>query len=466
VAQALARYDRRVLHSRLTVGSKAPRHTIVSSIEEALRLCSLPGEDEGRTYYFRRLDISLPENASRKAWLEGFERGLQELARNAVDGRHTHAADADAVFFRSEQEACESLAALVARREAPAAWFWASVSGAPLAAPPAVHVRGLIEKLSQSEASWMAVAALVFASPNPVSLLKLLPQAAVRQWLRELGCADAPARGDAPVSLADSQMQPIRAAASAFGREDPRAIWLTALGVILARASALQTGRAIAHALTILRGLAKPQAPENQDPETYDRPTQRGEDRQLPDNELPEDTVIAGEQRSEGAHASRSVEAQPTTKPGDATSGAGLYFLLNALKYLKFPASSLEPQVLPLFLLRVARRAGIGAKDPILVWALEALEDARPIGSDEALLRPWIRKVRRWCWTHGKIGIREIVRRQGYVKLTPTDLDVFLALDSVDIRIRRLGLDLDLGWAPWFGRVVRFHYRDRGELYD
>jgi hypothetical protein len=48
--------------------------------------------------------------------------------------------------------------------------------------------------------------------------------------------------------------------------------------------------------------------------------------------------------------------------------------------------------------------------------------------------------------------------------LTRTDLDVSLSIDSADIRIRRAGLDLDPGWLPWFGRVVRFHYRYRGDL--
>jgi hypothetical protein len=61
--------------------------------------------------------------------------------------------------------------------------------------------------------------------------------------------------------------------------------------------------------------------------------------------------------------------------------------------------------------------------------------------------------------------MRDIVRRPGYVTLTRTDLDVTLAIDSADVRIRRIGLDLDPGWVPWFGRVVRFHYRYRGEIH-
>ncbi len=38
------------------------------------------------------------------------------------------------------------------------------------------------------------------------------------------------------------------------------------------------------------------------------------------------------------------------------------------------------------------------------------------------------------------------------------DIDISLHLDEADVRIRRIGLDLDPGWLPWFGRVVRFHY--------
>ncbi len=53
---------------------------------------------------------------------------------------------------------------------------------------------------------------------------------------------------------------------------------------------------------------------------------------------------------------------------------------------------------------------------------------------------------------------REVVTRNGFVLLNRTDLDVTLSLDAADVRIRRLGLDIDPGWLPWFGKVVRFHY--------
>jgi hypothetical protein len=33
-----------------------------------------------------------------------------------------------------------------------------------------------------------------------------------------------------------------------------------------------------------------------------------------------------------------------------------------------------------------------------------------------------------------------------------------LPLDSVDTRIRRLGLDLDPGWLPWLGCMLKIRY--------
>jgi len=57
-----------------------------------------------------------------------------------------------------------------------------------------------------------------------------------------------------------------------------------------------------------------------------------------------------------------------------------------------------------------------------------------------------------------------VINRNGRVWLTRTDLDVTFPLAAADLRIRRIGLDIDPGWLSWFGesgRVVRFHYRDR-----
>src|SRR5579864_5828856 len=98
------RYDRHVRRARLSVHSGAPQHRLAFAMEEALRLASLPGEHEGRSYYFRRLRISgLPANGDRNVWLEKFQLALAEEAKHAIYGADPQAAFAHAVFFRGEQ---------------------------------------------------------------------------------------------------------------------------------------------------------------------------------------------------------------------------------------------------------------------------------------------------------------------------------------------------------------------------
>ena len=59
----------------------------------------------------------------------------------------------------------------------------------------------------------------------------------------------------------------------------------------------------------------------------------------------------------------------------------------------------------------------------------------------EYFSRAWCVAVRRWCWHLGEVTVREIVNRGGLMSLNRTDLDVTLPLNSVDLRIRRVGLD-------------------------
>ena len=116
---ALSRNDRRIRNCRLRAGEGASVHRLRFMMEEALRLSSLPGESEGRVYYFRRLHVSgLPESGNRRAWLEAFQTALLALARNAVHGVQPNAHRADAVFFRLSPEfvLCEPDTALIKGR--------------------------------------------------------------------------------------------------------------------------------------------------------------------------------------------------------------------------------------------------------------------------------------------------------------------------------------------------------------
>ncbi|HJZ82355.1 MAG TPA: hypothetical protein VKD91_18480, partial [Pyrinomonadaceae bacterium] len=76
----------------------------------------------------------------------------------------------------------------------------------------------------------------------------------------------------------------------------------------------------------------------------------------------------------------------------------------------------------------------------------------------------WYRAMRRWCRGYAGLRLRDLIRRRGRMAITQTHLDLFFDLDSVDIRIRRAGLDVDPGWLPWLGSVVSFHYLEKEEL--
>ncbi|WP_319585464.1 hypothetical protein [uncultured Desulfobulbus sp.] len=44
------------------------------------------------------------------------------------------------------------------------------------------------------------------------------------------------------------------------------------------------------------------------------------------------------------------------------------------------------------------------------------------------------------------------------IHFTPSHVDMFLPLSTVQLPVRLAGLDINPGWLPWLGRVVTFHY--------
>jgi hypothetical protein len=51
-----------------------------------------------------------------------------------------------------------------------------------------------------------------------------------------------------------------------------------------------------------------------------------------------------------------------------------------------------------------------------------------------------------------------VVRRRARVEADPGWIDAFFPLEAVSTDVRAAGLDLDPGWIPWLGVVVRFLY--------
>jgi hypothetical protein len=172
---------------------------------------------------------------------------------------------------------------------------------------------------------------------------------------------------------------------------------------------------------------------------------------------------------------------------GEQTRFAGLLFLVPVLErlgfaeFLEMHASLLESNFPERLLRFIGARTGMKPHDPMSL----ALGDAEPFEFEElcelpeiarALLaepRPraridtphiaWLTALRRWCRRRARIGLASLVRRPGRVAMSLTHLDIFFDLAEADLRLRRMALDVDPGWVPWLGRVVRFHYLDAHE---
>jgi hypothetical protein len=75
----------------------------------------------------------------------------------------------------------------------------------------------------------------------------------------------------------------------------------------------------------------------------------------------------------------------------------------------------------------------------------------------------WLTATRRWCRRRAHLGLVNLIRRPGRVAISQTQIDVYFDLSAVDLRLRRLALDINPGWVPWLGRVVKVHYLEGHE---
>jgi hypothetical protein len=516
----LDRSDRHVRRSYVRIGDRASRHRVAYWIEEGLRLASLPGEDEGRVYYFRCLSLpALPANASRKLWMDRLEHALGTLAAQAVHGNDPRASSANAVYFHNYQEALETLLRRTLRCEKPE-WFWSSVVGSAQDAGQAIRILAILELLRQQPIPPGAVAEIIFSAvgaSDPVALLSAIPSFTLRDWLREFDRTENISADASPLRLPKQLSSSLQQAAQHFGWGNLRVVWMASLAILCVSPSALTAGTAVKRARSTLRQLETAQladrlrrgiahttdkvsslariTPSHQQLIFHDGDGDVGAILPSVLARMSARVSLASLANQESAEATHSGTVAAPALLGEPTLAAGLYFLLNALRQLRLPAALescpalVEAGFVASILKRLADHAGVSESDQILcclrsegmefslssetlaaipsipdIWPHNLAPPRHKILESEYLLRVWTVAVRRWCWRMGRITVREIVNRNGRVWLTRTDLDVTLPLAKADVRIRRIGLDIDPGWLPWFGklgRIVRFHYRDR-----
>lgn len=143
------------------------------------------------------------------------------------------------------------------------------------------------------------------------------------------------------------------------------------------------------------------------------------------------------------------------------TRVGGLLFLLPVLERVGLPAwLQAHPDAggaLPAVVLgALLQRLGVADDDPAW-WLGRSTVEA----DERRQAAHWLAACRRHLRVAIGIGPASLCLRRAQMVITPTHADVWLAFDQLDLRIRRAGLDIDPGWLPWFGRVVRFHYGRR-----
>jgi hypothetical protein len=163
---------------------------------------------------------------------------------------------------------------------------------------------------------------------------------------------------------------------------------------------------------------------------------------------------------------------------GDQTTHAGLLFVLNAAVDATMPDALLDDPsldgVAPSELLaRTAMALATVEPDDPVVLAFAGTDRRRACHRwNQPLPEPLMERIGMHAsvWaaaTARRLGrqhedplsvIAGMASRTGRIEREQGWMDVHLNLDEVDVDLRRAGLDLDPGWVPWLGCVLRFRY--------
>lgn len=66
------------------------------------------------------------------------------------------------------------------------------------------------------------------------------------------------------------------------------------------------------------------------------------------------------------------------------------------------------------------------------------------------------------CWGRQRYGEQlfnqALFSVESMIEIDTGHVEVFYAANAIRLDVRRVGLDIDPGWLPWLGKVVKFHY--------
>jgi len=183
--------------------------------------------------------------------------------------------------------------------------------------------------------------------------------------------------------------------------------------------------------------------------------------------------------RSSGTDDHETADATDNAAVPDSetfeSSWAGLLFFLNTAADADIPAALLDDEdlarlPLPLILSAVATCiAPVPDSDPaVLALSGQLLTPAMPITMTDNEIDRVTEYAQRWIdATLGRFDppcedrdelLRRIVERRAAIEAESGWVEMRLDMAEVDVDVRIAGLDVDPGWVPWLGAVVRFCY--------
>ena len=483
-------------------------------LEDALRTATLPFAESGRMVVIRRLPLGrLDSRAAGAALALRLERAVRDLAVSTVSFDSPAAAAAATVVFPDRATAVVGLARRFAGRQPVAEWFWpAALPGWNPQRSVSATWLWLLEEAHAESAAATTAAAVVAAAADAGRLDELpaaIPSRTVGRWWQAAGWNEPSARPHPAVPALSPLRLPcqswLRQQLAAHAPPSPQLLWLATM---LAVAERPARGADSALPAVVSAALAA-LSPE---PDPGRRPAAPAVESPPPSpvrstNALPSAAVAALSPAPESgprpAPAAPSAESSPPaedvrartepTRPrtddrstvprhepgeapapstpadleGDVSECAGVFLLVGLLQRLGFARwlernrSGIGPEFPFRLLLFAIQRLGPRSPDPLYHLLERRLAESAgtPVsGAETAACLAWFAALRRTCRRRADLDLRSLVRRRGRVSVSRTHCDVCFPTDGVDLRIRRAGLDLDPGWVPWLGWVLRFHY--------
>lgn len=509
---------------RLQAPEQSLIHRGATLVEDAVHCASLPGRSAGVLCVkrlslgrFRCLDSSM--NLANK-----IEEQLRELANQAATPGSKEAERAAAVWFQDPFEPCLMLLRRVADGVPATEWYWPSaVQGWAVDMPRTLAMRRIVLGIHQQSAGPVALAKWLSTTATDSQFTRVVDAITEEDGqflLQTMGVVDgmvADTVCESRASIPPAVARKLRPWPARWSPTDARLRWLAAMTLIADRPSRM----ASPNLSTSIQQLLQLIVPSHVGPLNGEHPDIN---RENPDHSpsrgpsdarqgLTDSTVVSrefsrlasptdlhipeggGHQMVTRPPVRESVQPDslsrpPTTRDGAFSKYCGLLLLIQVLRQLdvhdwlqQHPAYvDLE---FPLRVLHdIAERLGCEADDPVLTalefedyevretadlefvvpqsWA--PLQGIRPIRPISLAFRTWRYAARRWCRRIADIGLHDLVVRDGFVLATKTHVDAFFDINQSDIRIRKVGLDIDPAWTPWIGKIVHFHYTNDQEF--